>query len=98
MVIWHNVVGVSQCLEPEKYIQSVGGIQSIQKMSARTSIVSGCLLLGLVTGGFHGGDGGGSQGHGFGYIGVGNTNAALRNMAKAAYIDMFISIVNKPVS
>ena len=67
-------------------------------MSARTSLVSGCLLLGLVTGGFHGGDGGGSQGHGFGYIGVGNTNAALRNMAKAAYIDMFINIINKPVS
>ena len=65
-------------------------------MSARTIVLSGCLLLGLVTAGLHGD--GGSHGYGFGYIGVGTTNAALRNMAKAAYIDMFISIVNRPVS
>ena len=65
-------------------------------MSSGASLVSGCLLLGLVRAGFHGN--GGSDGYGYGYIGVGNTNGALRNMAKAAYIDMFISIINKPVS
>ena len=65
-------------------------------MSAVTIIVSGCLLLSFVTGGFHGDAG--SHRYGFGYIGVGSTNDALRNMAKAAYIDIFISIINKPVS
>ena len=65
-------------------------------MSAGAILVSACLLLGLVRAGFHGDAG--SQGYGFGYIGVGNTNGALRNMAKAAYIDMFIRIINKPVS
>ena len=64
-------------------------------MSSGTSLVSGCLLLGLVRAGFHGNAG--SHGYEFGYIGVGNTNGALRNMAKAAYIDMFI-IINNPVS
>lgn len=71
-------------------------IQSISKMSATTTIVAGCLLFSLVRGGFHGDAG--SHGYGFGYIGVGSTNAALKNIAKAAYTDMFISIVNKPVS